>query len=75
MKESQYLQPYKNHVIESLKDGVKPLSVGTFLTYRLRGKAKNWSDRYLKSLKRGLEKSGWKRCESRGGSIYGAYRP
>lgn len=56
---SQYLKPYKEHVLYSLKNGKRPYSVGTYLTYKIRGNAKSWRGRYLRSLKNGLEKDGW----------------
>jgi hypothetical protein len=70
---SQYLKPYQSHVLTQLAIGKRPLSVGTFLTYRLRGNAKNWSGRYLGSLKRGLEKEGWVETKSILGGV--AYQP
>ncbi len=70
---SQYLEPYKTHVLKCLKQGIKPLSVGTFLAYRIRGNAKNWLSRYLRSLKNGLKKDGWVPCQSRLKGL--AYKP
>lgn len=70
---SQYLEPYKSHVYSQLAIGKRPYSIGTFLTYRLKGKAKKWSGRYSKSLKRGLEKEGWVQTESILGGL--AYKP
>jgi hypothetical protein len=62
---SQYLEPYKSHVLGEISKGKKPYSVGTFLVYRLRGNAKSWLGRYLFSLIRGLEKDGWQECKSK----------
>ena len=70
---SQYLEPYKSHVISSLKAGVKPYSVGTFLVHHLHGEAKNWQGRYLGALKRGLEKDNWIECASKRNGL--AYKP
>lgn len=70
---SQYLKPYQSHVLAQLAIGKRPLSVGTFLTYRLRGKAKKWSGRYFGALRRGLEKEGWIETDSVLGGL--AYQP
>lgn len=70
---SQYLKPYQSHVLDQLVIGKRPYSVGTFLAYRLKGKAKSWFGRYFRALKRSLEKDGWVKT----GSILGglAYQP
>ena len=70
---SQYLGSYKSHVTESLKNNQRPYSVQTFLKYRLKGKAKDYSGRYLVSLVRGLESDGWIIGESKLGGM--AYYP
>jgi hypothetical protein len=70
---SQYLAPYKTHVMECLNKSVKPLSIGTFVVYRLKGRAKSWTGRYIRSLRNGLEKDDWVVCSSRLNGI--AYKP
>jgi hypothetical protein len=70
---SQYLESYKAHVLESVVNGQRPYSVGTFLAYRLKGNAKGWISRYIRSLKNGLEKEGWIECSSKLGGV--AYEP
>lgn len=70
---SQYLEPYKDHVYSKIASGERPVSVGTFLTYQLRGRAKDWSNRYLRSLKKGLEDEGWVKTYSVMGGL--AYQP
>ena len=61
---SQYLEAYKQECLSELNAGKRPYSVGTFLAYRLRGNAKNWSGRY-RSLVKGLEKDGWVLADSK----------
>lgn len=70
---SQYLEPYQNHVLARLTKNKKPYSVGTFLTYRLRGNARSWMGRYLRSLKNNLEEDGWVETKSMLGGL--AYKP
>lgn len=70
---SQYLLPYQQHVRDSIGRQRKPLAVGTFICYTLRGAAKAWQGRYLNSLKRGLEKDGWTQGLSRHSGL--AYYP
>lgn len=69
---SQYLKPYMDHVKSESIKGNKPLSVGTFLVYRLRGNARSWLGRYYRSLVNGLEKEGWAPIPSKlNGLAYG----
>jgi hypothetical protein len=67
------MNEYMQEALERLRHGEKPVTPGTFLTGRLRGKAAGWVSRYIKSLENSLVRSGWKPGESQKGSI--AYYP
>ena len=72
MRASQYLTDYQSQTLSEISAGRKPYAVGTFLAYRLRGKAKAWSGRYLRSLRLSLDRAGWLPCPSKlGGAAYG----
>lgn len=47
-RESQYVEPYLEEAARHR------YTVGTFLRYRLRGRARDWSDVYQRSLERAL---------------------
>jgi hypothetical protein len=73
MRKSQYVDDYMREAVERLRRGEKPVTPGTFLTGRLRGKAADWISRYIKSLENSLVRSRWRPGESAKGSI--AYYP
>ena len=70
---SQYLKAYQLQAEEAISKGLKPLSVGTFLAYNLKGNAKDWISRYHRSLINSLENAGWVPSESRNKGL--AYSP
>jgi hypothetical protein len=67
------MNEYMHEALERLRRGEKPITPGTFLTGRLRGKAADWINKYIKSLENSLVRSGWRPGESAKGSI--AYYP
>jgi ABC-type lipoprotein release transport system permease subunit len=73
MRNSQYTNDYMDEVLERLRRGERPVTLGAFLARHLHGKARDWKDLYSKSLKNSLTRLGWKPGPSVGGSI--AYYP
>lgn len=71
MKNSQYLHTYLS--TNEARGIGRGLTVQTFLAYRLRGKAKRYSDKYVRSLERSLSRA----CAIKGKSAGGrtAYYP
>lgn len=65
-RDSQYLNAYQSSAIERLKAGLRPLSIGTFLAYQLRGSAKHYGDLYARALRNSLERAGWLRGTATG---------
>ena len=54
MKDSQYLNDYLD--TNSRLGYDKGYTIGTYLTYQLRGNARSWSGRYAGALLRSLER-------------------
>lgn len=52
---SQYYRPYLAHAAESLRDGGRPMTPGSYLHYQLAGRAKRYADCYLRALLRALD--------------------
>jgi hypothetical protein len=50
MRESQYIEQYLDYTAD------RPITPGTYLAYMLRGKAKDYTSRYLKALQRALDR-------------------
>lgn len=71
--QSQYLQPYVNHVYERIGQNKRAITPGSFIAMRTKGEAKKWTCRYANSLVNSLRRIGWKPGRSVLGSI--AYYP
>jgi hypothetical protein len=52
MRYSQYLDAYLDHNAHRLATGDLPITIGTFLNYRLRGSAKDYMSKYIRALHR-----------------------
>ena len=67
MRESQFTNEY---IRENTQRGLgKGITIGSFLAYRLRGRAKQFSDVYARSLERALLRRGCIPYKSAGGSV------
>ena len=66
MRESQFTDEY---IKENIQRGLgKGITIGSFLSYRLKGRAKQFSDVYARSLERALLRRGCFSYKSAGGS-------
>lgn len=52
MKHSQYLDAYLDGNSQRIKDGDKPITIGTFINQQLRGRAKKYAMKYAGALHR-----------------------
>lgn len=67
MRNSQYLEDYLS-LNNALGRG-KGLTIGTYLAYELRGRAKNYSGRYARALENSLERNGAQKGRSFMGKV------
>ena len=64
MRLSQYLDKYLDANAERIAGGKKPITPGTYLAYKLRGRAKNYFGKYESALIRALRIMDARRVDS-----------
>lgn len=69
MRQSKFLFSYLEENADRIARGDGPITIGTFLTQRLRGRAAKYGVNYGKSLERSCRATGAIGVESKGGGV------